>query len=322
MSVVEVRPYQRGDREHVARLVNAHAAAVLPGVTASVNTVLSQFEREPGEFIVGPWASERQVLVAEQDGSLAAAALIVRYRPDLDVGPAYRNAGEIRWLLFWPLAPAGNPYWRDGQGAADALMAECLDRLGRWQVSRVYADGALPLPGIYGVPEQWPHIERLLGDSGFVAPSSAIEIVHLADLADLPEPGGAPVHGLQLRRTVGINGTRLSAQLDSTTVGYIEVEVLDPAERHTRTGGLADIGNLHVSEQHRRQGVATWLLLQAAHWLRLGHVERLLHYAAPDETAEITFIERNHFTEVTRTRRGWEHQAQAGPEPRRTRPST
>ena len=29
-------------------------------------------------------------------------------------------------------------------------------------------------------------------------------------------------------------------------------------------GGWADVGNLHVDEAYRRQGVATWLLGQAA----------------------------------------------------------
>jgi GNAT superfamily N-acetyltransferase len=88
----------------------------------------------------------------------------------------------------------------------------------------------------------------------------------------------------------------------------MEIEILDPAERHPRHEGLADIGNLHVAEQYRQQGVGSWLLRYAALWLRLGHVTRLLHYASPEETEEIeeiAFVERNRFQEVTRTRRGW-----------------
>jgi GNAT superfamily N-acetyltransferase len=306
MSDFEVRPFRRADREQVTRLVNTHAAAVMPGAAASVNAVLNQFEREPDEFIVGPWVGERQTMVAEQDGSVVAAALLVRHRDGPDVGEAFRNAGEIRWLLFWPMAPAGNPYWSDGQAAAQGLMDACLGQLVRWQVSRLYADGALPVPGVYGVPEQWPHIARLYTDNGFAVALDGSEILHLADLADLPGPGEPPLPGLELRRLVGINGTRLSAHLGQTAVGYIEVEVVDPAERHTRHAGLADIGNLQVIESHRRQGVGTWLLRHAAQWLRLGHVDRLLHYAAPEETAEIAFVERNRFSEITRTRRGWE----------------
>jgi hypothetical protein len=37
-------------------------AAVVPGVSVSVNTVLSQLEHEPGEFIVDPWIAERKTL--------------------------------------------------------------------------------------------------------------------------------------------------------------------------------------------------------------------------------------------------------------------
>jgi hypothetical protein len=49
-------------------------------------------------------------LVAEQRGNIVAAALIAKHRADPDVGEAFRNAGDIRWLLFWPMAPSGNPY--------------------------------------------------------------------------------------------------------------------------------------------------------------------------------------------------------------------
>ena len=74
MSDVQVRPFRRGDRDQLTRLVNAHAEAVVPGMSVSVNTVLGSLERQPGEFIVDPWVSERVTLVAEQRGRVAAAA--------------------------------------------------------------------------------------------------------------------------------------------------------------------------------------------------------------------------------------------------------
>jgi hypothetical protein len=132
--------------------VNAHAGAVVPGVLVSVSTVLSQLEREPGEFIVDPWVSERATLVAEQRGRVASAAHLLRYFADERAGKSYRDAGEIRWFLFWPEAPAGNPYWPDATQAADALIAACLRRLGDWSVARQDAGGELPAPGVYGVP--------------------------------------------------------------------------------------------------------------------------------------------------------------------------
>ena len=82
MSDVRVRPFRRGDRDQLTRLVNAHAEAVVPGMSVSVNTVLGSLERQPGEFIVDPWVSERVTLVVEQRNRIAAAAHLLRYYPD------------------------------------------------------------------------------------------------------------------------------------------------------------------------------------------------------------------------------------------------
>ena len=116
---IEVRPFRRNDREQLTALVNAHAAAVIPGISVSVNTVLSQLEREPREFIVDPWVCERATLVAEQSGRVVAAAHLLRYASDDRVGASYRDAGEIRWCLFWP--EARGPHWPNSAQAADAL---------------------------------------------------------------------------------------------------------------------------------------------------------------------------------------------------------
>ena len=48
MSAVQVRPFHRGDRDQLTRLINAHAEAVVPGMSASVNAVLGSLERLPG----------------------------------------------------------------------------------------------------------------------------------------------------------------------------------------------------------------------------------------------------------------------------------
>jgi hypothetical protein len=72
MSAIEVRPFRRDDREQLTGLVNAHVPAVVPGMSVSVNRVMSQLERDPGEFIVDPWVSERATLVAEQRRRIVA----------------------------------------------------------------------------------------------------------------------------------------------------------------------------------------------------------------------------------------------------------
>lgn len=304
MTEVVVRPFRKNDRDHVAGLVNAHCAAVLPGCTVPVNTVLSQFEREPGEFIVDPWVAERRPLVAEQNGSIAAAALLVRYRDDTDVGESYRGVGEIRWLVFWPLAPTGNRHWTDGQDAADALAVACIEQLHSWTSTRQLADGSLPAPGIYGVPEQWPHVTSLLLRHGFIPQPQRTETVLIADLNDLGGRVGVAVPGVVVGRSVGINGTRCSATINGDLVGYIEVERLDRPERSVGTV-FADIGNLWVHEDHRRRGIATQLLHYGARWLLQGGAQRLLAYTTPDETDLIALLQRSGFEVATNTQCGW-----------------
>jgi GNAT superfamily N-acetyltransferase len=292
MSSIEVRHFRRSDREQVTALVNAHAAAVVPGASASVNTVLARLEREPGEFVVDPWVSERATLVAQERGRVVAAAHLLRYASDERVRVTYRGAGEIRWLAFWP----------DAEDAGRALVAAAVAQLERWGVARLYAEGTLPAPGVYGVPVQWPHVRALYERAGFVH-VGGVEVVFLARLADIARPA-APA-GFVLARSVGTNGTRLSALAGDEVAGLVEVETLEDGQRVPRGGGLADVGNLHVAESFRRRGVASWLLGEAASWLELGGVDRLLDYAALEDEPCRAFLERAGFRELTRTARGW-----------------
>ena len=322
MPQIQIRPFHRRDRDQLTSLVNAHAAAVVPGIGVSVAAALSDLERQPDEFITGPWVQERVTLVAEQGHRVAAAAHLLRYFADERAGVAYRGSGEIRWLVFWPEAPAGNPYWPDATEAAEQLIGACIRQLEQWGVTRQDADGDLPVPGVYGVPEQWPHVRALYERAGF-RHQGHTEVVHLARVEDLPRPAGPPVEGLAVRRSVGMNGTRLSAVLKEEAVGYIEVDTLPEGQRLTRHSGWADVGNLHVAEKYRRRGVATWLLGQAAAWLDLAHVDRLLDYTSvddtslddtgqPDATGYRALLTASGFTELTRTERVWTRMTRAG----------
>ena len=219
--------------------------------------------------------SERMTLIAEQASRVAAAAHLLRYFPDERAGIAAPDVGEIHWLLFWPEAPAGNRCRPDAQLAAEALMASSIRQLEAWGVTRQEAAGELPVPGVYGVPEQRPHISALYERAGF-SHAGDIEIIYSAKVEDLRRPAQAPIAGLSLRRTVGMNGTRISAMLGDDAIGYIEVEIFDTGERLSRNGGLADVGNLYVTELYRRRGVGTWLLRHAADWLSAASVDGLL----------------------------------------------
>ena len=312
MPAIEVRPFRRSDRDQLTALVNAHIGAVVPGMSVSVHTVLSDLESRPAEFITDQWVSDRATLVAEQGGRVAAAAHLLRYFSDDRAGADYRGLGEISWFLFWPHAPAGNPGWPDAAPAADVLMAGCLRQLARWGVTQQGASGDLPAPGVYGVPDQWPHVSAVYQRAGFVH-AGHTEIIYLARVSDLPGPGPAPLPGLSVRREVGMNGTRLAAVTAGEVIGYIEVDTSQDAERQPRHGGWADVGNLRVEPGYQRRGVATWLLGHAADWLRLARADNLLDYAwqdgtdpgGPDYASYRAFLPAVGFRELTRTRLIW-----------------
>ncbi|MFF3331677.1 GNAT family N-acetyltransferase [Streptomyces sp. NPDC002888] len=297
----EVRPFRRDDRDPLTELVNLHVAAVVPGVSVSVNTVLSALERQPDEFIVDPWVSERATLVAEQRGHVVAAAHLLRYRADGDVGANHRDAGAIDWFVYRP--PAS--FWPDSEQAADLLMSACLARLARWRVRVRYADGALPAPGVYGLPRPWPHIRAVYERAGF-RHTGDTEVLLIARVEDLPVPEPRP--GVTIERTLGECGTRFTAYDDGRAVGFAEVDTaLARPERHTRAAGLADLGNLHVDPAHHGRGWEHRLLAHAADWLRLCDADRLLAYEAPADTTAIAHLTAAGFRELTRTDRGWEH---------------
>jgi GNAT superfamily N-acetyltransferase len=324
---VQIRPFRRGDRDHLADLVNAHAAAVVPGMGTSVAALLASLDRDPGETVTDPWVAERATLVAEQQHRVVAAAHLLRYLDDEGVGESFRGTGEIRWLVFWPEAPSGNPYWAAADGAAQKLIAACIAQFGQWGVAGEGAEGDLPVPcGVYGVPEQWPHVAALYERAGFRQAGHS-EIVYMARVADLSRPATPPLEGMTVRRSVGLSGTRLSAVRDGEVAGYIEVEIRERGERLSPRGRWADVGNLHVAGRHQRRGVATWLLGQAAGWLDLAQVDNLLDYSYADTSnpdqrdpaGYQAFLAAAGFRELTRTRRGWTRKP-AGDQPANAAP--
>lgn len=294
-----IRPFHRSDRDQVTDLVNAHVCAVVPGAAVSVNALMSQLEREPGEYVVDPWVRERCTLVAVRHGRVVGAAHLLRYTDDGAASESYRGSAEIRWLVH----AVRSPLLPDADDAARALMTASLARLASWQPTTVHADGALPAPGVYGIPEQWPHVRALLVGAGF-APTQPSEQVLLAPVQTLrssvPAGGDWLVH-----RSVGVNGTRFTALENGVELGYLEVDTVLGAPGRTPSDGWADVGNLWVDESRRRQGVGRWLVGRAADWLELGGVRRVLSYVSEGEDVELAFHRALGFTVLTRTERGW-----------------
>ncbi|MET8450535.1 GNAT family N-acetyltransferase [Streptomyces sp. NPDC005209] len=297
----EVRPFHRDDRDQLTDLVNAHVAAVVPGVSVSVNTVLSSLERQPDEIVTDPWVSERGTLVAVEHGHVVAAAHLLRYGADAEVGASYRDTGEVGWFVWHP--PAS--FRPDTERAADLLMAACLARLARWDVRVRRASGDVPAPAVYGLPRPWPHVRAVFERAGF-RHTGDTEVILVARVADLPRPPARP--GATVERTVGECGTRFTAYEEGRAQGFVEVDTsLTRPERLARSAGLADIGNLRIGPGRRGEGVAHRLLADAADWLRLCGVDRLLAYEGADDRASIDRLLAAGFTELTRTDRGWEH---------------
>ncbi|WP_369269429.1 N-acetyltransferase [Streptomyces sp. R11] len=301
MPAPEVRPFRRADRDQLTELINMHVAAVVPAVSVSVNTVLSALERQPDEFITDPWVGERVTLVAEQRHHVVAAAHLLRYRADDEVGGTYRDIGEIDWFVCRP--PAS--FWPDSDEATDLLMNACLAQLARWNVRARYASGELPAPAVYGLPRTWPHIRARYERAGFRHIGDT-EVILIARVADLPTHQPRP--GETVDRTLGECGTRFTAYAEGCALGFIEVDTtLSRPERHARGTGLADIGNLHIDPSAYGEGLEHRLLGEAADWLRLCGVDRLLaHERATDGTMTDRLASAG-FRELTRTDRGWQH---------------
>jgi GNAT superfamily N-acetyltransferase len=242
-------------------------------------------------------AVARETIVAIVRDQVVAAAHVVRYGTGAQVGDSYRNTAEVRWLVFWP----------GDEEAAAALAQRCVATMQAWGVERMYADGSLPAPALYGIPDVWPHVRDLLAGAGFT-PGDRVEAILVADVADLPRGGPAPIGGLTLRRDLGRHATRFSALHDGRVVGMVEVESdLTVGGTLSRLAGWGDVWELHVDEALRRRGIATWLVGHGADWLRLARVERVLDYVIlGEDDAHLAFVGALGWRELTRARRAWQ----------------
>jgi GNAT superfamily N-acetyltransferase len=295
VSSIEIRAFERRDREQLTELVNAHVDAVVPGRSVSVNAVLSQLEREPGEVVVDPWVTERATLVAVRREQVVAAALLTRFAEDARVSDSYRGSAELRWLLCWP----------QHADAADALAAACVATMDRWGARTQWADGSLPAPSVYGIPDSWPHVRGVLERAGF-EPGGRVEVVVAAAVADLPQAGAPPADELAVRRVVGRNGTAFEAVRGEEPVGLFELRSdVTTGGALSRLAGWGEVWNLHVDEGLRRRGVGSWLVGHGANWLRLGEVRMLLAEHEAGNEAGAAFLRAVGFRELTRTERGW-----------------
>lgn len=268
----EVRPFARSDREQLARLINAHIATAIPGGYVPVATLLNDLERPLGEHIIGPWVSELATLVAVERDQVVAAAHLRRFADDDRASESLRDTGEIRWLLCWP----------DHMAAGRATLDAAVEYLDRWRVRAQHADGTMPAPGVYGVSDAWPHVSDLYTAAGFDASSGQVELVFFGSIDDFPTDVARPeIAGLGLRRQVGSTmATSFDAILDGQVVGSYEIDMdLTRGGAMLAFAGWADECNHWVREDLRGRGIGTWLVSEAATWMRLGGITRVMSYA-------------------------------------------
>lgn len=300
--MIEVRPFTRGDREQLARLVNAHVAAAMPGASVPTATLLNDLERPIGEYVVGPWVTDMATLVAVEGDRIVAGAHLRRYGGEEGMSESYRDAGEITWLVCWP----------GHLQAGRALTEAALEQLARWQVRICYGDGTLPAPGVFGVPNAWPHVRSLYEGAGFDPNRGQREIILVGSLDDIAPPGEPPLAGVTLGRQLGSLGTAFNAIVDGEVVGSFEVDDdLTRGGTNLSFAGWADEANHWVRHDLRNHGVGSWLVASAASWLRLGGKSRLMVYVIDGENAEaqIAYYARYGLQPISRTTRGWQRAA-------------
>jgi GNAT superfamily N-acetyltransferase len=297
----EIRAFARPDRDQLTELVNAHIAAVVPGWSLPVSALLAQFEREPAQYVVDPWVIDRTTMVALDRDRIVAGAHLKRYGTDGRVMPDYHDAGEIAWLVAWPRK----------LHAAHALAQACTDTLDGWGVSRQWADGGLPTPATYGIPDAWPHVRAVIENAGFSDAHGRTETLLAGGLDRVPDPGAPPIAGLIVRREIDNLSVRFTAVLDDQVVGYVNVQDdLTRGGTVSRLSGWAQLREQFVEPAYRRQGVGTWLLCHAVAWLRLGGRNRILaNWAEELDAGSLAFVTRFGWQEIGRTRRGWRRTA-------------
>ncbi len=298
-----VRTFRRDDRDQLTDLVNSHLSAVVPGARLSVNSVLGSLERQPDEHVVDPWVVERATFVVESRHRVVGAAHLHRFTAGPEASDDYRDAGLVQWLLVTPPDDEGLEQSAEARAAADALTAACHAQLAAWQVRVAYADGQLPFAGVYGVPEQWPHVREALERAGF-RPGEHAETVLLAPTSALPAPSRAgrrrPAAHARPRRGRAVH--RAPRHGD----GRVRRDRHDPRPRraagrdgrHRRAGGPR-------ARPGADDALLAGVLAEARAWLELAGVHRVLVGTDATDHEEIAQLRAWGFRELTTVSRGW-----------------
>jgi GNAT superfamily N-acetyltransferase len=267
-STTEVVPFALDHLDQLTELLNAHLDAVVPGFALPGAYLAERLVRDPGEAIVDPWVVRRRTLVAVERDRVVAAGHLLRYGATSEVGPAYRDAGEIAWLLAWPSACA----------AGEVVLAAGLRQLADWGTEAPWlCTGSMFVPTVSGIPDTWPHIAGILRAAGFAPGPEHEEVLYGGRIDHLEPPSAAPIEGLTLARRMCDFAPRFAAELGGETIGLFDVRCgVTGGGVLPALAGWAEPWNLWVDERYRSQGIGSWLVRSAAPYLRMGGADRML----------------------------------------------
>ncbi|MBP1161705.1 MULTISPECIES: GNAT family N-acetyltransferase [Rhodococcus] len=287
-----IRPFRRSDRRQVTDVVNAHISAVVPGWAISTDTLISQLEADPGQCVTDPLVRTRETLVAVVDSRVVGAAHLRCYRDSPHVAPDHRGSGEVAWMVCWP----------NQADAAAELLGAALRVFESWGARRIFADGDLPTPVTFGIPDCWPHLEELLLGAGFLPAEGAVEILLAGGIETLPVSDDSASE--QIRRSVGERGVRFT--LGDGGTGQGRVETIDDCTRGgtlLRLAGWAELADLKLPPDPGARGALMGIV---ADWLRTGGVANLFIALGRGDVEQMEYLEDLGWRRLATVRRGWE----------------
>lgn len=296
-----IESYRSDHLPGVQSLINHHIGAVYPGWALPAAYIEQHLQRNPHQPVIDSWVAERKTLVAVKRQRVVAAAHLLHYDTDEDVGKDYRGAGDIAWLLAW----------EENMDEAAALLDAAHEQMAAWHATHIYAwDSHIPVSLVIGIPDVWTHLITLFSKAGYQPIPGRDEALYGGWLRDTEVPPSPPIEGLTLKRRIGhVWGVLFTACLEEKEVGFCEV-VADLSEGGAvpSLSGWAELGNLYIEEGWRGRGIGTWLLQHAIDWLRMAGCDRIvLSCAADDEAAGAGRLYRRFGWDVfSRLQDGWE----------------
>jgi hypothetical protein len=243
------------------QLVNLHLTSVIPGWALSEAALARHLERDDSQPVTDPWVAERASLCALEGSRVLAAAHVLRYGTESEIGDAYRGTAEISWFLARP-------------GRSDAAMevlATVDDQFRRWGIANPRGWGpGLPAGPLWGVPDVWPHVADALEAAGYRPdPAAHREALYGGWLPALAPPASSPVSGLTILQRVETYETRFAVSLDGEEIGHCDVQSdltrggqsprasgLELAHRSSDRPTLAETRNWLVARPARRRMAA------------------------------------------------------------------